>query len=89
MFTCLKVCACGIAGICMMKKKVWYTYDDIHRVIKQLAEKIQASGVRYDAMIAIGGGGFIPARILRWRLSSDSRFERCAEQIRRSGLRLS
>lgn len=49
----------------MMKKKVWYTYDDIHRVIKQLAEKIQASDVRYDAMIAIGGGGFIPARILR------------------------
>lgn len=48
-----------------MTTKIWYTYDDIHRVIKQLAEKIQASGVTYDAMIAIGGGGFIPARMLR------------------------
>ncbi|WP_107726316.1 phosphoribosyltransferase [Neisseria weaveri] len=48
-----------------MKKKVWYTYDDIHRVIKQLAEKIKASDIKYDAMIAIGGGGFIPARMLR------------------------
>ncbi|SUA24938.1 putative phosphoribosyltransferase [Neisseria gonorrhoeae] len=22
-----------------MKQKIWYTYDDIHRVIKALAEK--------------------------------------------------
>jgi len=48
-----------------MKQKIWYTYDDIHRVIKNLAEKIQAAGIKYDAMIAIGGGGFIPARMLR------------------------
>lgn len=48
-----------------MIKKIWYTYDDIHRAIQKLAEKIKASGVRYDAMIAIGGGGFIPARMLR------------------------
>ena len=48
-----------------MKQKIWYTYDDIHRVIKALAKKIQNSGVKYDAMIAIGGGGFIPARMLR------------------------
>jgi len=48
-----------------MKQKIWYTYDDIHRVIKGLAEKIQNSGTKYDAMIAIGGGGFIPARMLR------------------------
>lgn len=46
-------------------KKIWYTYDDIHQVIKKLAEKIQQSGLKFDAMIAIGGGGFIPARILR------------------------
>ena len=43
----------------------WYTYDEIHQAIRQLAQKIQASCTRYDAMIAIGGGGFIPARILR------------------------
>ena len=48
-----------------MSEKIWYTYDEIHQAIRQLAQKIQASGTRYDAMIAIGGGGFIPARILR------------------------
>ena len=48
-----------------MVKKIWYTYDDIHRVLKELAGKIQSGSVKYDAMIAIGGGGFIPARILR------------------------
>ncbi|HFC7193946.1 TPA: hypothetical protein ACFOIQ_001824 [Neisseria meningitidis] len=37
-----------------MKQKIWYTYDDIHRVIKALAEKIRNAGVKYDAMIAIG-----------------------------------
>ena len=36
-----------------MAQKIWYTYDDIHRTVK------------HDAMIAIGGGGFIPARMLR------------------------
>ena len=38
-----------------MVKKTWYTYDDIHKVVKQVAEKVQNSGVKYDAMIAIGG----------------------------------
>ena len=48
-----------------MVQKVWYTYDDIHKTVKQIAAKVQKSGVFYDAMIAIGGGGFIPARMLR------------------------
>lgn len=48
-----------------MVTKIWYSYDDIHRVLKNLAAKIQHSEVKFDAMIAIGGGGFIPARILR------------------------
>lgn len=48
-----------------MIQKIWYTYDEIHCVLKSLADKVRSGGVRYDAMIAIGGGGFIPARILR------------------------
>ncbi|MCG7656323.1 phosphoribosyltransferase [Wielerella bovis] len=48
-----------------MVQKVWYTYDDIHKTVKNIAAKVQNSGVQYDAMIAIGGGGFIPARMLR------------------------
>lgn len=48
-----------------MTHKVWYSYDDIHRIVKQIATQIQQAGTEYDAMIAIGGGGFIPARMLR------------------------
>ncbi len=55
---------CPFSGDGKMEK-VWYSYDDIHRVLRGLAEKIQQGGVKYDAMVAIGGGGFIPARILR------------------------
>lgn len=48
-----------------MVQKVWYSYDDIHRVVQEIAEKIKQSGIQYEAIIAIGGGGFIPARMLR------------------------
>ena len=48
-----------------MVQKVWYSYDDIHRVVPEIAEKIKQSGIQYEAIIAIGGGGFIPARMLR------------------------
>ena len=43
-----------------MKRKIWYTYDDIHRVIKGLAEKIQNSGTKYDAMIGYWRRRFYP-----------------------------
>lgn len=47
-----------------MDKKV-YSYDDIHRTVCRLAQKIIESPLKPELMIAIGGGGFIPARILR------------------------
>lgn len=31
-----------------MKQKIWYTYDDIHRVIKALAEKIRNADIKYE-----------------------------------------
>ena len=37
-----------------MAQKIWYTYDDIHRTVKHIAQKINEAGVKYDAMIAIG-----------------------------------
>ena len=56
----------GNTGALMATSRfVLKTIPGIDRVIKALAEKIQNSGVKYDAMIAIGGGGFIPARMLR------------------------
>lgn len=46
-------------------EKYYFSYEDIHRTIKDLAERVRASGFEPDAIVAIGSGGFIPARILR------------------------
>lgn len=43
----------------------WFTYDDIHRTVRDLALRIGTSGFDPEAIVAIGSGGFIPARILR------------------------
>ncbi|WP_062269465.1 phosphoribosyltransferase [Endozoicomonas arenosclerae] len=42
-----------------------FTYNDIHNTIRAAAEKIKASGFEPDYLLAIGGGGLIPARIMR------------------------
>ncbi len=46
-------------------KKHYFTYNDIHRTVKKLAQEIQSSGFNPDVIVAIGTGGFIPARILK------------------------
>ncbi len=45
--------------------KRYFTYDEIHRTVAGLAREIQASGFDPDVTVAIGTGGFIPARILK------------------------
>jgi len=42
-----------------------YSYADIHTTVKSLAGRIQAAGFQTDLIVAIGSGGFIPARIMR------------------------
>jgi 5,10-methenyltetrahydrofolate synthetase len=46
-------------------EKYRFTYQDIHRTVKSLAGRITASGYEPDVIVAIGSGGFIPARMLR------------------------
>ena len=46
-------------------KKLYYSYEDIHNLVKELSSKIVASEFKPDYILAVGGGGFIPARILR------------------------
>jgi len=46
-------------------EKYYFTYDDIHRTVVDIAGRVAASGYTPDLIIAIGSGGFIPARILR------------------------
>ena len=46
-------------------EKKYYSYNDIHKTMKNLALEILDSGFRPDIIVAIGTGGFIPARILK------------------------
>jgi uncharacterized protein len=48
-----------------MAEKYYITYNQIHKTIKSLAEKVITSGYQADVIVAIGTGGFIPARIIR------------------------
>lgn len=41
--------------------QVEYTYDQIHKIVADMAPSISD----IDAIVAIGGGGLVPARILR------------------------
>jgi hypoxanthine phosphoribosyltransferase len=46
-------------------KKLYYTYQMIHKLAQSIAVQIKESGFNPDVIVAIGSGGFIPARILR------------------------
>lgn len=48
-----------------MDDKLYYSYAQIHNTVRSLAERIKESGFRADVIVAIGTGGFIPARILK------------------------
>ena len=48
-----------------MNGKIYFSYSMIHRTIKKLSEEIRDSGFNPELMVAIGTGGFIPARIMK------------------------
>jgi hypothetical protein len=45
--------------------KYWFTYEDIHKTALDISNRVKASGFEPDVIVAIGSGGFIPARIMR------------------------
>ncbi len=45
--------------------RYYLSYARIHQTVKNLAGMVAASGFEADVMVAIGTGGFIPARILK------------------------
>jgi uncharacterized protein len=49
--------------------RYYLSYAHIHQTVKKLAEMVRDSGFQADVMVAIGTGGFIPARILKTFLS--------------------
>ena len=48
-----------------MEEKIYYSYTHIHKTVKGLYEKIRSAEFQADLIVAIGTGGFIPARILK------------------------
>ena len=51
------------------EEKIFFTYNDIHNTIQKLANQIQQEGFDPDVIVAIGTGGFIPARIIKTYLN--------------------
>ena len=49
----------------MGEEKYYCTYNMIHKTIRALAFEIKESSFKPDVIVAIGTGGFIPARMLR------------------------
>ncbi|KAI9433368.1 phosphoribosyltransferase-like protein [Lactarius psammicola] len=55
-----------------MAEHIRVTYNEVHNIIKRSVEQI--SEFKPDLVVAIGGGGFFPARVLRTFLKgSDTR----------------
>ncbi|MFP4267359.1 MAG: phosphoribosyltransferase [Spirochaetaceae bacterium] len=46
-------------------EKIFLTYNTIHKTVKALSKKIIEKGSVPELMVAIGTGGFIPARMLK------------------------
>jgi len=46
-------------------EKYYISYNQIHNIMKDLAEQIIESGFEPDYIVAIGTGGFIPARMIK------------------------
>lgn len=49
----------------MSDEKMYISYNNIHKLCQQVAKKILERDERPDVIIAITGGGMIPARIIR------------------------
>ncbi|HLW21928.1 MAG TPA: phosphoribosyltransferase [Sphaerochaetaceae bacterium] len=48
-----------------MDNKYYVGYATIHKLVKSLADRLTASDYDPDVIVAIGSGGFIPARIVK------------------------
>ncbi|SPO07494.1 probable hypoxanthine guanine phosphoribosyltransferase [Cephalotrichum gorgonifer] len=53
-----------------MVEKIYVTYNDVHKLCQEAGPKI-LSTFQPQLMIAIGGGGYVPARILRSFLKQE------------------
>ena len=52
-----------------MQERYRFSYADIHHTLGLAAQEVIESGLEFDYILAIGGGGYIPARIIRTYLN--------------------
>jgi len=50
-------------------EKLYITYNQIHETVKSLSQEIISADFKPDLIIAIGTGGFIPARMIKTYLN--------------------
>ena len=49
----------------MDENKFYVSYNSVHKLVKNLSNQLTDSGFDPDVIVAIGSGGFIPARIMK------------------------
>jgi hypoxanthine phosphoribosyltransferase len=49
----------------MDDEKFYVSYNSVHKLVKKLSFELMESGYDPDVIVAIGSGGFIPARIMK------------------------
>ena len=49
-----------------MAEKVYVSYNGVHQLLVDTASKVLESDFKPDFIVAIGGGGFIPCKSLRF-----------------------
>jgi uncharacterized protein len=52
-------------------EKLYFSYEDIHKIVKKIALMIQKDNWKPDCIVGIAGGGFVPSRILRNYIKKD------------------
>ena len=51
-----------------MSDKIYISWNEFHKDIKNLCQKIKQTGKTYNKIVAISRGGFIPAGIIAYEL---------------------
>ncbi|MGI6438256.1 MAG: phosphoribosyltransferase [Sphaerochaeta sp.] len=49
----------------MSDNALYVSYNTVHKLVKSLSERLLDSGYDPEVIVAIGSGGFIPARIIK------------------------
>lgn len=56
-------------NIPMAEEKLYVSYNTVHKLIAKLAKRLDKDGFDPDVIVAIGSGGFLPARIIKTRIN--------------------